>query len=182
MLWMIMTLLSYRITKYNPQNRNNEGNYLKNEWTSFSDIGKSYEGIPLTLEEYIKVEHAYIQAVLLMMQCVHIDQLQVQDLEKHARTLSSLSSASEIHAFKNIKEGINLYTQEISDTIRLILREYLWCRLAAPKMYVHFGYDYYMYIGTAALCANAINTIHDMGLFVEPYISPYQKANNLTDN
>ncbi|SDW87482.1 hypothetical protein SAMN05444487_10773 [Marininema mesophilum] len=29
----------WRVKKYNPANRNKAGHYLKNEWTSFSEIG-----------------------------------------------------------------------------------------------------------------------------------------------
>jgi len=38
----------YRITKYNPMNRDANGAYLLNEWTSFSDIGKTFDGKTLT--------------------------------------------------------------------------------------------------------------------------------------
>lgn len=32
----------YRISKYNPCNRDEQGRYIINEWTSYSDIGKLY--------------------------------------------------------------------------------------------------------------------------------------------
>ncbi len=41
------------------------------------------------------------------------------------------------------------------------------------KMYVHFGYDYYMYIGVNEKCLDAINSIQASGLFVEECESPY---------
>jgi hypothetical protein len=33
-------------------------------------------------------------------------------------------------------------------------------------MFVHFGYDYYMYIGSSSICENAIAIISNSGLFV----------------
>lgn len=49
-------MYKYRISKYNPQYRNEEGCYTKNEWTSYSDIGTIYEGRKFTKEEYLYVE------------------------------------------------------------------------------------------------------------------------------
>lgn len=35
----------FRITKYNPQFRNKQGEYKNEEWTSVYDIGKKFEGV-----------------------------------------------------------------------------------------------------------------------------------------
>ena len=48
-------MYSWRIAKYNPKYRNNKGAFVKNEWTSFSDIDKIFNGKKLTLENYIKI-------------------------------------------------------------------------------------------------------------------------------
>lgn len=39
----------YRITKYDPQYRDEQGIYIREDWTSYSDIGKTYNGKLLTL-------------------------------------------------------------------------------------------------------------------------------------
>ena len=44
-------MVEYRITKYNPANRI-DGIYITEEWTSFSDIGKIFDGTKLTQTEY----------------------------------------------------------------------------------------------------------------------------------
>ena len=54
----------WRITKYNPAFRNEKGAYLKNEWISISDVGKSFDGKILTLPEYQKAEDAYVATAL----------------------------------------------------------------------------------------------------------------------
>ena len=56
----------YRITKYNPKYRNSSGAYLKDGWTSISDIGTIYNGKKSTLKEYFKIEEAYVKAILLL--------------------------------------------------------------------------------------------------------------------
>lgn len=40
-------------------------------------------------------------------------------------------------------------------------------------MYVHFGHDYYMFIGSSTSCPLALKNIEKMGLFVEDFESPY---------
>ena len=40
-------------------------------------------------------------------------------------------------------------------------------------MYVHFGYDYYMYIGSEKPLEKEIDSINRSGLFVENMVSPY---------
>ncbi len=58
---------------------------------------------------------------------------------------------------------------------RLILREDMWCKFESDNVSIHFGYDYYMYIGSNASCDSVIEQIRLNGLFVEPYRSPYLK-------
>ena len=45
----------HEIVKYCPENYDENGAYKANEWTSFSDIGKSYDGKVFTLENYLRV-------------------------------------------------------------------------------------------------------------------------------
>jgi hypothetical protein len=33
--------MKFRISKYDPQYRNNRGSYMRDDWTSVSDFGKS---------------------------------------------------------------------------------------------------------------------------------------------
>jgi hypothetical protein len=58
--------------------------------------------------------------------------------------------------------------------LRLALREELWCQLRSPRRaYLHFGYDYYVYLAVPNHCPQAIASAHNNGLFVEPFTSPY---------
>lgn len=53
----------YRITKYNPEFRNEQGFYTKNDWTSISDIGQVFDEGVLTAEDYKQMEDSYIKAL-----------------------------------------------------------------------------------------------------------------------
>jgi hypothetical protein len=51
-------MISWRVTKYKPDFRDERGAYLRDEWTSLSEVGKSFGGVKLTFEEYRKIEDA----------------------------------------------------------------------------------------------------------------------------
>ncbi|MCY1009969.1 hypothetical protein OV079_31290 [Nannocystis pusilla] len=74
-------------------------------------------------------------------------------------------------AKKGLAEGVWLEKAAIREVARLALREVLWCRLEGPEFHVHFGYDFYMYVGGVALTGEPPAVT---GLFVEAIReSPY---------
>jgi hypothetical protein len=170
---------SWRITKYNPIYRDINGRYLKNEWTSISDIGKSYEGKLFTVEDYIRTEKLYTDAIVGFMRELQISVLQVSELEKNSAGIVSKQhegqySKEVIEIFHSVKDQQLLTVKEVEQISKLILREQLWCKLSCGRsFFVHFGYDYYMYIGSERACEDVIKTIKRSGLFVEQLESPY---------
>lgn len=156
----------WRVTKYNSLNRDENGYYIKDEWTSFSDIGNSYNGLEFTMSEYLKYEKAYIDSILSLMECNNIQSLNVVDLE--------IKYEDDNEFINTIKEGMLLSRTQIKEVVKQILRDNIWCKLTGSNsFYVHFGYDYYMYVGADNKCDSAIRLIKDNNLFIEPFISPY---------
>jgi hypothetical protein len=169
---------SYRVTKYNPLYRDPRGFYLREEWTSVSDIGKTFCGKKLTPTEYLKVEGLYLAAITAFMDCLSINILYVDSLTKWKEevNLRDLQSSNEAlkQVYVDLKEGIDLNRDDISNASRLVLRDEIGLKLIYPeKMFVHFGYDYYMYIGCSDICSEAIINITKSGLFIENFVSPY---------
>jgi hypothetical protein len=155
-------MFCWQITKYDPQNRDENNRYLKDEWTEYSDIGKVFEGKKLTYKDYVKVEKIYIKAVLLFMECAHLDALKVIYLEKNGKRPKSIV----VDGIK-IKNN-NYYPKKmIVFIIQSILRCKFWCILETENMRVKFDYDYYMTIGCTIYCSKAIEKIQEMGLFVK---------------
>lgn len=155
----------WRVTKYNPVNRDENGYYLKDEWTSFSDIGKLYNGIEFTIEEYLKYEKAYIDSILVIMDCNNIDNLNIINLEKYEEDNEYLNTFT---------EGMLLSNSQIKEVVRLVLRDEMWCKLIKDdSFFVHFGYDFYMYIGANNKCDELITFIEDKDIFIETFVSPY---------
>jgi hypothetical protein len=77
-----MAEFQYKVTKYDPSLHGGPGGgYTADEWTSFSDIGKSFGGVVLAEEEYLRVEELYLGAVRLAAEVSGVSRLQVRDLE-----------------------------------------------------------------------------------------------------
>ncbi len=146
----------FRVTKYNPKHRNKNGNYEKEEWTDFSDVGKS-----VTKKDYELIEKTYIRAAHEFMEFAHVSDLKVTDLESY-------------NGLAKFKDGQIIPLESIETIIRPILRHQIWCRLTNENGFVHFGYDYYMYIGVIAFNKGTISKIEALGLFVEKFKSPYK--------
>ncbi len=167
-------MYNWRVTKYDPKNRNAQDNYLKNEWTSFSDIGKIFEDKQFTFEDYLKTENSYIKAITSFMECMNIHELKVVTLEKHNLVhKNDLYSEDMAKVYSSLKNGQLLTKDMVEIVSRLILREFVWCKLESKNMYVHFGYDYYMYIGSKNPCDDIVTKVRQSRLFVEQYESPY---------
>ena len=170
---------SWRITKYNPINRDEKGIYLKDEWISLYDVGSIFDNKEFTIADYKLVEDSYIKAILLLMDLNNIISMNVIGLEKF-RVILKIESFHEIYSsdmrnlYKKIKTNDKLDLKELECLFRLILREHLWCKFEyADIMFVHFGYDYYMYIGSQLSNENVLESITKSGLFIESCKSPY---------
>jgi hypothetical protein len=182
-------MLSYRITKYDPVFRNPKGAYQKDEWTDFSDIGKVFEGVELLADEYIRIESLYISAIHSFMNAVHVSSLDVFHLEKERYSLRD-HDLKHMDLYPNemtaivepIQNGHTLNGNDLESFCRLCLRSQLWGVLEFPsKMFIHFGYEYYMYIGVAEISEQVIEQVRNTGLFVESFESPYLASLNSQD-
>ncbi len=155
-----------RISKYNEKFRIN-GIYTKDEWTSIGDIGKKYDNIIFTYDEYQKVESSYLNVIKNVFNTVEAKYLQIQGLED----------------YKHVCKYIDKQIVELNDIINIsqdCLREKYWCRLEADKMFIHFGYDYYLYIGSHLTYDEMKKIVNEQGLYIEKRKSPY-KVNYVHD-
>ena len=160
-------MYSWRVTKYNPVNRDSEGSYLHSEeWTCFSEVGTK-----VSMKEYLSMEQKYIKAIRSFMSEMRLNKLYLHALEQWSEEVKN-QHANEF--LSKIWIGNALTIQEVEELTRLTLRNATWCKLGYNKQfYVHFGYDFYMYIGVFRECTNAIHEVTRSGLFVETYKSPY---------
>jgi len=160
-------LYSWRVTKYDPLNRDVDGNYLNHEeWTEFSDVGTK-----VSIEEYLKTEQNYINAISSFMDEIGLDRVYVIALEQWSDEVRNQHDKEFLSKIW-IEKAVNI--QEVRELAKLTLRNAIWCKLGYKKQFfVHFGYDYYMYIGADRECMKAIDAVLQSGLFVERFESPY---------
>jgi hypothetical protein len=90
-----------------------------------------------------------------------IKTLEARDVENHRGALAVPA------------EGALLTPAKLAIAFRAVLREEWWCRFESSTGFVHFGYDYYMYVGVSRRSAVAEDAALSRGLFVEPFTSPY---------
>ena len=154
----------YRVTKYNPAFRDHSGAYTKVEWVSFTQIGQTFSSVPLTSDEYERVEEAYVLTALSFLRESGLFSMKVAGLE---------NSRKQPLDFQN--DSI-LPLDRIGEIIRRILREELWCRLESREGFIHFSWDYYMYVGVPHPCPTAEARAAELGLYVEEFASPIRES------
>lgn len=148
----------YRITKYNPQNRV-KNIYKTSEWTSISDIGKMFDTGILTYGDYKKVEQAYIDCCIAIIRKEEIIELSVCNPEYYNTDFRFPQTISN--------------EREMRQAIMYCLQEKCWAKLESKSFFIHFGYDYYMYIGSTLPCSVVEEIAKEYNLFCEHFHSPY---------
>ncbi|MBQ2932516.1 MAG: hypothetical protein IJE62_06735 [Clostridia bacterium] len=162
----------YRITKYNPTFRDKNGNYTANDWTSISDIGKTFIGGVLSQTKYKQTEDSYVDAVKIILKEKGISKMMLCSLEKNDDMAEFVFSAKEKDLFNRIDDNFCVELNELETAVRLALREVIWCNLLSDTgdLKIEFGYDYYMYIRCNEMEEAAKQIILNSGLFVEEVI------------
>jgi hypothetical protein len=152
----------YRVTKCNPAFRDQSGAYTKDEWTLFKQIGQTFSDVQFTSAEYERVEDAYVEVALSFLRESGLSSMKVAGLENRMQALD----------FQN---DTVLPLDRIGEIIRRILREEFWCRLEGSEGFIHFGWDYYMYVGAPHPCPKAQARAAELGLYVEEFASPVRE-------
>jgi len=153
------------ITPYNPIYRDEKGVYLNDEIFRACKVGKSME-----LDDYLVLENACIESVKIIMSLTKCSSLSIRYLEKHSEPLCFFEEEKRIlnDTYFSLadKQFVNNVNLEI--VMKLILRESVWCQLVnlSKRLYVRFGYDYYMYFNTRLKMEKYKNHIEKNGLFV----------------
>lgn len=152
-------MYEYRISKYDIKKRKNDV-FLGNEWTDFSDIGKSFDGKELTLEEYLQVERNYVSCIINII-C-------------ETKNLTVSISCYEDYGVNSWTQGMQVDIDTLPSLIIDCLRNKCWCKLEAKKFFLHFGWDYYVYIGCDLKYSQIGRIATQNALFCEEYESPYK--------
>lgn len=159
-------MYSIRISKFDPSRPANE---RLDDWTSISDIGRSFEGENLTVESYERAEAQYLEAVCLMLREANVVNMLISDVVR-----SSLASP----ASEWIEDGRVIDLEEVLAVCRYELREELSCHLESTSGFcLDVGFDFYLYVTTPVSSHGVYSRIYALGLFIEegvesPYFNP----------
>lgn len=155
---------SYRVTKYNPKNRDDQGRYRASEWTSISDIGQKYCGHVLTEEKYEEIENSYLDIALAFLKEAGVTHMVVK------------FDPGEISPPRKYRHGDAVDVVAVRKILRSLLREHYWCCLESGSgAFIHVGYDYYMYVGSPTEGSKWKALATARNLFVEEICaSPYK--------
>ena len=149
----------YRVTKYDPQYRIN-GKYTRAEWTGISDVGRNYDGREFTMSAYEQAEQEHIAFLCALAERDGAFPLTVCGCEAHGSQ----------HPWR---DGQQITRDDLPAIVRDILREECWCMLQGRDFFLHFGYDYYMYVGCSFTQEGITALAAEHALFAEPMVSPY---------
>ncbi len=162
----------WRITKYDPRFRDKSGRYLRDEWTGAAQIGEAYAGKILTSDEYLRVESLYVAAVLHLWKAAGAPSLQIQALELSTSGFGLPPQSDDLLdvGFGDWRpvNGEVVPPAVFETLVRWCLRELGWCQLGADEFYVHWSYDFYVYVETGDATSADREAIASTGLFVEP--------------
>jgi len=172
----VIDMVGFRVTKYDPGLRRPDGTYSMDEWTSVSDVGRAYNGKIVSRSEYLRGETNYVQAVRCFIGDSGLQKLRVTDLQLNEVRVESLPSEIAQETLAHVGSAvdeIDVCGDDLDWIVRLALREAIWCRLKGDQgFYVHFGYDYYMYIGSDEM--KTVPPLLPSGIFAEVFDSPHQ--------
>ncbi|WP_406352901.1 S1 RNA-binding domain-containing protein [Streptomyces sp. NBC_00658] len=162
----------YRITKYDPANRDEHGTYV---------------GVAEETSDHGPVEEAYLQAVAALAEDAGLGQLAIREPQIAGFAHFGLESAVSGHGLTGIfppdltgyHDGATVPLAIGLELVRAMLRDNgAWCRLEVEGAFaVHVGWDQYVYVGTSTPPDSALAHTHALGLFPELIdASPYDAA------
>jgi len=152
----------YRVTKYDPAQRDADGAYTGEGWTMFEQIGETFGGVRLTLASYLDLEARYLVAAAAFF-------------EESGTSRVIAEGVEDVHQTFRVTEGAELSCVGAVEAVRQMLRGEGWCRLREDdRLYIHVGWDYYLYVGSEQTCERAVALAEEKGLFVDrDFPSPY---------
>jgi hypothetical protein len=152
----------YRLTKYDPAQRDDRGAFQGDDWTGISDIGETFSGARLDLATYLDVEARHLSLLAAFIEESEVSELVAEGVENASKQF-------------RVVEGDRLSSIAAIEAVRQMLREEGWCRLVdRDRFFIHVGWDYYIYVGSDRACIRSVEMAERLGLFVDrEFKSPY---------
>lgn len=157
------------INKY-PPSRFARGRFLREDWTSRTDIGRVFHDVELTTSDYLEVEARYLRAVMRFVDAAGVRALAAHNVEmweEDTDELRRVGLGDIIDGSATLVDGQAIDPSRLENVMRRCLREVAWMELVEmPRFLVHFGWDLRLIIATDVDVAGAIEETKRDGLFV----------------
>ncbi|MEU1471711.1 RNA-binding protein [Streptomyces sp. NPDC005761] len=159
----------YRLTKYDPADRDEFGRYT---------------GAEVEVSDHGPVEAAYLTAIAAFAEESGLERLEIREPEVTGFVNFGLEPPIEGHGLSGLfppdltgyHDGAEVPLPVALELVRAMLRDNgAWCRLEAGNAFaVRVGFDQYVYVGSDRPCTSAVARSRALGLFPEPITaSPY---------
>jgi hypothetical protein len=153
----------YRVTKYDPKKRRPDGTYSdQTEWTEFNEV----KNPTYNFKDYLLTENAYIYTIHYF-----IEKNKEKQFQLFSKEVKNKSTGNSV-LFENLIE--------VEYNVKKILRRKMWSKIRCKNMCVHFGWDYYMFIGSNTESDTPELEFGGVKIYIEKIdISPYAKRKEL---
>ncbi|MFI8085312.1 S1 RNA-binding domain-containing protein [Kitasatospora sp. NPDC086009] len=161
----------YRITKYDPADRDERGYYT---------------GAVEAVSDHGPVEAAYLEAIAAFAEDTGVRYMAIREPQAalgfvHFGSESAVEDGALAGLFPSdltgFHDGAQVPVPAGLELVRAMLRgDSAWCRLEVEDTFaVHVGWDQYVYVGSNVPCEAALARTRELGLFPEPLdASPYE--------
>lgn len=161
-------MIKYAISKFSPA-LFKKGRFLREDWTSCSDIGALTSGRVLSKEEYLRVEGLYLDAVTVLAKAVDPETVRAHNVEfwdNDSGILTALGLDDVFRGDQAPTEGESISGDRLANVVRRCLREVAWLELVTePRLLIHLGYDMRLVVASAQPLSPALDEIRSIGLF-----------------
>lgn len=161
---------THSISKYPPDNYSREGVYLVDDWTSFYDIGKVFNGRLLTESEYLKYEDIYVNTIVEIASVSGISCFTIGYMERGDNNDQEQNLSPEMRdVLSKSAQGKRLNLRQTALFLRLLLRDVCWGVLVNEKhkTQIETGYDYYVNIHSELTPEILSAIVHGHGLYFD---------------
>lgn len=159
----------YKLQKYDPAAYDSRG-YTKDEWTDVSDIGRTFEGRPLSRAAYASVEDSYIEAIEALARENAADELRVYCegmIPPSFKLAKKYLFGVEWSAATSFRHGEWLSGERMSLFCRLCLRNIQGYALTNERtFFLSFSDEYYVHVGGAPATDDLLVRIRGLNLFL----------------
>lgn len=146
---------------------------MKDEWVGIFELNETFDGKTFTVDDYLEVEQKYVDAAVGFFRETNEKYLTLRNWQKYESGSASVKPYG-LDISTDFTDNQSISINSLPVVIRMMLRDIAHCEIEIKNIFfIHIGWDFYMYIGSAFNLPAAIDDVNRSGLFVEECTSPH---------